>query len=230
VGHRCQKCRALLRLEELSHVREGVEVDEALLVKGILRLQDELNKGPSPTAHVELATIYLNLNQSSRAVIHLQEALDLVPEDLRLQARLRSLRSRRVVLVVDRSVAVKRTVAEILEPYLLRVTYAAGGLQAISQIEQDMPDLILLSGKLPDVKGYQLRRFLKKNACTKGLPVIRLVDTDGLIGKLRGRLPGITDSIREPLQPEPLLRTLKKYLPHSHLPDSGPSGEATLKI
>ena len=229
-GSRCGLCGALLELDALSGVRSHLDVDRELLDAGILRLQRLLDEAPDAEVHLRLAVIHLNLNNAGQAGKHLHAAMDLRPDDREIQSQLRTLRDRKVVLVVDSDEEVRARIAAIVEPYRMRVTHASSGLQALSQVQQDMPDLILLSMKLPRMDGYEVCRILRKNAAAKNLPIVMLTEKSGFVEKLRGRVAGVAGSVEKPIEPTLLLRTLKKSLPDSYLPDPELSGGATLKM
>jgi len=227
---RCPQCHATVDLSMVSTINRSENVDESLLLGAIGRSRQNLANGPNPDAHVTLALAHLNLNQSAEASAHLREACRLRPEDRGVHAALHELRQRKLVLIADESDTVRNTIANLLEGYRVRTRLAQNGFQAVTLVEEEMPDLILASVSMPRMNGYELCRMLGKNISTKGIPLVLLADKAGLVEKTRGRAAGATDYATRPANPAALLRTLKIYLPDSTLPDPKLANKTLLKI
>lgn len=61
-----------------------------------------------------------------------------------------------------------------LENY--KVLQATTGVQALKMIAKDLPDLILLDLKLPEMDGFEVLKNIKASQETKGIPVIVLTN------------------------------------------------------
>lgn len=61
-----------------------------------------------------------------------------------------------------------------LENY--KVLQATTGLQALKVVAKDLPDLILLDLKLPEMDGFEVLKNLKASQETKAVPVIVLTN------------------------------------------------------
>ena len=229
-GIRCKKCGAVTELKDLRTVGRGAEVDEQELARALARLGQKAKTHPSAATYARLAVVHLNLNDSTAALEQLARAIQLTPDDADLKDHYGFLKSQRIILVVDADEDVGRQVASIIEPYRLRVKSAQNGLQAISQVEEEMPDLILLNMELPRMDGFEVCKILRKNAAAKDLPIIMLQDEGGVLGKLRGRLAGVAGSVSKPLSSQILRDLLKKHLPDSHLPDPEMTRDSPLKL
>lgn len=125
---------------------------------------------------------------------------------------------RGVVLVVDDSPTIRKAVSIILEKEGYEVFTAADGVQALSKLNGQsaemndrLPDLILLDITMPHMDGYQVCKIVKGNNTTKSIPVVMLSGKDGFFNKVRGRMVGSTEYITKPCNPQTLIKAVKKH-------------------
>ena len=76
------------------------------------------------------------------------------------------------ILVVDDDPDILFTTARTLKNEKYKVLTADNGQQCLDQIEQKIPDLILLDVELPDIPGTQICKNLKNNPHTKKIFII----------------------------------------------------------
>jgi CheY-like chemotaxis protein len=67
------------------------------------------------------------------------------------------------ILVVDDDRAIRQTLADILETEGYSVVQAANGAEALIQIGESLPRLILLDMRMPVMDGWQFARALKRH-------------------------------------------------------------------
>ncbi|MGH7884976.1 MAG: response regulator [Thermodesulfobacteriota bacterium] len=114
------------------------------------------------------------------------------------------------ILVVDKSLTIQKIISQALEKKGYNVTKSSNPVDAITQINNNKPDLILLDIKLPHLDGYHLCRIIKKNADTKDIPVILLSDKKGVFSKLKGKMAGADAYITKPLRSNILTDIVEK--------------------
>jgi two-component system, OmpR family, phosphate regulon response regulator PhoB len=78
------------------------------------------------------------------------------------------------VLVVEDEPAIAELVAINLRHEGFEVSIAADALQATAQVDERLPDLVILDWMLPGQSGLQLSRSWRAQARTKALPIIML--------------------------------------------------------
>jgi twitching motility two-component system response regulator PilG len=159
-----------------------------------------------------IALAYLNLLNSSKAIVHLKNALALLPNDECLKSALSALLRRKLILVVDDSPTARNWVSTVLERNQYRTIQAPEGNQALAMLEEESFDLILLDITMPFMDGYQLCKAIKSRRSTRNVPVLMLSGHDGFFDKIKGRMAGASDYLTKPFDPPIMLRTLKKYL------------------
>jgi CheY-like chemotaxis protein len=205
-------------------------VDEPALRRALDRWRAALEKEPTAAAHVALALAHLNLNESAQALVHLRQACGLRSNDHELQEAFHAIKRRKLVVIAEEDETLRNALAELLESHRLRTRPAVNGFQALSLVEDEMPDLILASSSMPRMGGYELCKVVRRNASTRGTPLVLLVEKAGLIERARSRAAGATDYMSKPVDGNALLRLLKALLPDSTLPDPKMTSRNVLRI
>ncbi|HET9266397.1 MAG TPA: response regulator [Vicinamibacterales bacterium] len=110
------------------------------------------------------------------------------------------------VLLVDHDSERRRMYRTALTLAGLEVHDAGDGLDALRQIDQTTPEIIVLDLVLPDISGLDLRQEIAAHAHTRDIPLV--IVTDGLD-------PGMLNApcvLRRPVSPEQLVSTVLSCL------------------
>ena len=136
------------------------------------------------------------------------------PPEVRATAPLQAAHSdsARLVLVVEDSATTRKVISITLGRHGYRVVEAANGLEALSRLSENRPDLILLDVVLPQMDGYQILTVIKKNQQFKDIPVILLTSRGGFLNRLRGRLAGSAAYLTKPFDPDRMIAEIEKHL------------------
>lgn len=88
------------------------------------------------------------------------------------------------ILIVDDPIENLQVLTEILtkQGYKVRITNAQ---MALSTIRHNLPDVILLGVKIPEVDGYQICKTLKADEYTAEIPIIFLSPLNETINKIK---------------------------------------------
>ncbi|GCB04072.1 PleD family two-component system response regulator [Ralstonia sp. SET104] len=114
------------------------------------------------------------------------------------------------VLVVDDSPTEALHLSEILNKKGFKVTVAADSEQAMTKLEAETFDLILMDVVMPGQNGYQATRAIKKDERFQAIPVI-MCTTKGLeTDRVWGMRQGASDYIVKPVKAEELLEKIAK--------------------
>jgi twitching motility two-component system response regulator PilG len=89
---------------------------------------------------------------------------------------------------------------------------AQDGLEALSKIDKERPDLVLLDAILPKMDGYKLLSIIKENKELKDIPVIMLTSKGGFLDKFKGKLAGSAAYLTKPFEPKDLVRTVRRFI------------------
>ena len=116
-----------------------------------------------------------------------------------------------LVLAVDDSPTIRKLLTMTLERHGFRIISAADGVEALTLLSEQLPDVILSDINMPRLGGYQLCKFVKKYDRTKHIPVIMLSGKDGVFDKMRGKMNGCNDYIVKPFDASELIAKVKQH-------------------
>lgn len=113
------------------------------------------------------------------------------------------------VLIVDDEANVVKAISMVLKGHGYTVVDANDGLQAVSKVYEEKPDLIILDIKLPIGDGISVCENLKNSNDTKDIPVIFITGypTDEVRKKAFDL--GAVDFIPKPFDTDELLKKVK---------------------
>ena len=113
------------------------------------------------------------------------------------------------VLVVDDEPAIREMIQFALEKSGMKVDSAANAHEALVQISNARPDIILLDWMMPGVSGIELVRRLRKDSYTADIPVIMLTAKVTEDDKVAGLEAGTDDYMVKPFSPRELLARIR---------------------
>lgn len=103
------------------------------------------------------------------------------------------------ILIVDDSSTIRAAVKACLGKFVdLELRFAEDGFEAMRQVGQRPPDMILADVLMPRLSGYQLAAILKKSPATMNIPFYLLTSKDGEIDKAMGRVRGVDGYLIKP--------------------------------
>ena len=118
-----------------------------------------------------------------------------------------------------------------LEKESYKVSFCENGEQALKQIKDKHPDLILMDWMLPDLSGVEVCKNLKKDNKYNDIPIIMLTAKGEEEDKLRAFDTGADDYVTKPFSQKELSARIKSLLRRSKPQSSGDVVEFTdLKI
>jgi len=118
----------------------------------------------------------------------------------------------KMILVVEDSSTTRKVISITLSRHGYRVVEAADGLEALSKISEERPDLIMLDVILPKMDGYKILSIIKGNKEFKEIPVIMLTSKDGFINKMKGKIAGSTAYLTKPFDPDKMIAEIEKHI------------------
>ena len=116
------------------------------------------------------------------------------------------------ILVVEDEPAIRDLLAVNLRHGGYKALQASDASSARRQIDEELPDLVLLDWMLPDQSGTELARRLRSEDRTRGLPIIMLTARSEEGDRLHGFDAGVDDYICKPFSPRELLARIKALL------------------
>ncbi len=116
------------------------------------------------------------------------------------------------ILVVDDSAMARKVVVNYLVAAHFNVVEAKDGFEALGQLEQEQPDLIVLDLIMPGMDGYQVIEKMKSSAQFKKTPIIMVTSRDSLMDKLKGKMSASDAYITKPIKNELLIEKIEQLL------------------
>jgi DNA-binding response OmpR family regulator len=125
--------------------------------------------------------------------------------------------SRRRVLVVDDEPRMVRFIRLNLEQDGFEVVEAQTGMEALNQIRNTMPDLVLLDVMLPDIDGLEILRMIREFS---PVPILMVTAKGEEDDRVRGLERGADDYITKPFSPRELASRIRAVLRRDEMPRS----------
>lgn len=117
----------------------------------------------------------------------------------------------RILVVED-----EPSIAEVVGLYLKRAGYqvqtAADGKQAMSMLEKQIPDLVVMDLMLPEIDGLSLTRWLRDRS---DVPIIMVTARREEIDRIAGLEMGADDYVVKPFSPQELVSRVRAVLRRS---------------
>jgi PAS domain S-box-containing protein len=93
-----------------------------------------------------------------------------------------------------------------------RVRPAISGAIALDAIGNFLPDIILLDIMMPDMDGYEVLQYLKKNKLTRDIPVIFITAASDIDSMVKGFELGAVDYVSKPFRRREVLARVANHL------------------
>jgi len=113
------------------------------------------------------------------------------------------------VLVIDDSNTIRRSAEIFLKQGGHEVLLSEDGFDALSKVNDYLPDLIFCDILMPRLDGYQTCAIIKRNPRFSNVPIVMLSSKDGVFDKARGRMAGSQDYLTKPFTKDQLLQTVQ---------------------
>ena len=118
-----------------------------------------------------------------------------------------------LILNVDDSEGARYAKTRILSHAGFEVIEAASGAEALQRARSDMPALVLLDTRLPDINGFEVCRRLKEDSQTRHILVLQTsASFVGTTHKVRALETGADNYLFEPIEPEELVANVRALL------------------
>ena len=133
-----------------------------------------------------------------------------------------NVQDRKSVLVVDDEARILEALSINLEMEGYNVVCASNGYEALQKITQELPDLVILDGMMPEMDGFETLQSIREIST---VPVIMLTVMGEETDKVKGLELGADDYITKPFSPRELVTRVKAMLRRAQMPMSIPKTE-----
>jgi twitching motility two-component system response regulator PilG len=115
------------------------------------------------------------------------------------------------VLVIDDSNTIRRSAEIFLKQGGHEVMLAEDGFDALSKVNDFLPQIIFCDILMPRLDGYQTCAIIKRNEKFSTTPIIMLSSKDGVFDKARGRMVGSQEYLTKPFTKDQLLQAVLQF-------------------
>ncbi|HEY7490059.1 MAG TPA: response regulator [Candidatus Tectomicrobia bacterium] len=116
------------------------------------------------------------------------------------------------ILVVDDEVKNVKLLEALLLPRGYEVVTAYDGEEALRQVQQEQPDLVLLDVMMPLLDGFEVCKRLKDKAETCLIPVVIMTALGQMADRIKGIEAGADDFLTKPVHRDELLARVRTSL------------------
>ncbi|SHL30920.1 Hpt domain-containing protein [Phytopseudomonas punonensis] len=120
-----------------------------------------------------------------------------------------------LVMVVDDSVTVRKVTSRLLERNGMNVLTAKDGVDAIAQLQEHRPDIMLLDIEMPRMDGFEVANLIRHDESLKDLPIIMITSRTGEKHRDRAMSIGVNEYLGKPYQESLLLDAIEKWTKRS---------------
>jgi len=117
-----------------------------------------------------------------------------------------------LVMVVDDSLTVRKITGRLLEREGYRVITAKDGLDAIEQMKDELPAVMLVDIEMPRMDGFDLARHLRGDPRTRHLPIIVISSRTAEKHRSQAAQLGVNAFLGKPYPEAELLQHIARYL------------------
>jgi chemosensory pili system protein ChpA (sensor histidine kinase/response regulator) len=118
----------------------------------------------------------------------------------------------KTVLIVDDSVTVRKVTSRLMERQGWVVVTAKDGLDAVEQLQDFYPDIVLLDIEMPKMDGFEVLRTVRRDERLKDLPIIMITSRTGEKHKQQALELGVNSYLGKPFQEAGLMSTIEEVL------------------
>lgn len=110
-----------------------------------------------------------------------------------------------LVMVVDDSITVRKVTTRLLERNDMRVVAAKDGVDALAQLQETIPDIMLLDVEMPRMDGFELATNMRNDEILKNIPIIMITSRTGQKHRDRAASIGVNIYMGKPFTEADLL-------------------------
>jgi chemosensory pili system protein ChpA (sensor histidine kinase/response regulator) len=117
-----------------------------------------------------------------------------------------------VVMVVDDSITVRKVTTRLLERNDYEVLTAKDGVDALAQLQEHRPDVMLLDVEMPRMDGFELATNMRNDAELKEIPIIMITSRTASKHRQRAMDIGVNEYMGKPYNESDLLANIENLV------------------
>jgi len=117
-----------------------------------------------------------------------------------------------IVMVVDDSITIRKVTERMLGRHNMKVVTAKDGVDAVSQLQDLKPDVMLLDIEMPRMDGYEVATHIRNDDRLKDLPIIMITSRSGAKHKDKAMEIGVNKYLGKPYQEDELMANIHELI------------------
>ena len=116
------------------------------------------------------------------------------------------------VMIVDDSLTVRKITSRLLAREGYQVTTAKNGVEALEQLTQALPDVMLVDIEMPRMDGFELTRNIRADKRLRKIPIIMITSRTAEKHRQYALDLGVDHYLGKPYQEDELLRLVGRHV------------------
>jgi len=117
-----------------------------------------------------------------------------------------------IIMVVDDSITIRKVTERMLGRHNMKVITAKDGVDAVSQLQDIKPDVMLLDIEMPRMDGYEVATHIRNDSRLKDLPIIMITSRSGAKHREKAMAIGVNKYLGKPYQEDDLVENINELL------------------
>lgn len=117
-----------------------------------------------------------------------------------------------IVMVVDDSITIRKVTERMLTRHDMKVVTAKDGVDAVSQLQDIIPDVMLLDIEMPRMDGYEVATHVRNDPRLVDLPIIMITSRSGSKHKDKAMEIGVNKYMGKSFQEDELLANIHELI------------------
>lgn len=113
------------------------------------------------------------------------------------------------VMIVDDSITVRKVTERLLKRYDYNIITAKDGVDALTVMIEQIPDIMLLDVEMPRMDGYELATTMRNDERLKNVPIIMITSRTGDKHRQRAIDIGVNEYMGKPYQEQDLIENIR---------------------
>jgi len=116
------------------------------------------------------------------------------------------------IMIVDDSLSVRKVLSQLIEDNGFQTMLAKDGLEAVEQVSQRKPDVMLVDMEMPRMNGIELTAHIRANEATKHIPIFMITSRTTEKHRQLAKEAGVSAYLTKPYQDTELLALINDAL------------------
>jgi chemosensory pili system protein ChpA (sensor histidine kinase/response regulator) len=142
----------------------------------------------------------------------IRKGMERAEKPIEIEPEIKEASRQPMVMVVDDSITMRKVTSRVLDNHSIEVMTAQDGLDAIEQLHDHVPDLMLLDIEMPRMDGYELLEHVRADSRLRHIPVVMITSRAGQKHRRKARKAGANDYLTKPYQEMELVEKVSEML------------------